>query len=162
MLLPKLMPLLPELDAQLGPTPEHPLKVKDAPLVRLAVVAVDRKLREASVDAPLVAPGALSFPGAASKGSRPATRQANCDAAQEGWQSTGLYVNPGSVVELRYPEGSVVGWSYRIGAHQDKLWHKDSWPRWPSISTTGVVTDRITSPSADCCIFKSRTQMRNQ
>jgi len=157
LLIPQLMALLPQLDAALAPTPEHPLRVKDAPLMRLAVIAMDRKLSMASPENPMVAPGALFFPGAASKGSRPTTRQANCDATQAGWQSTGLYVNPGSVVKLNYPDGAADGWSYRIGAHQDKLWHKDHWPRWPSISTTDAVTDRITSPFGGLLYFQKQS-----
>ncbi|MDA0667678.1 MAG: M60 family metallopeptidase [Planctomycetota bacterium] len=154
LLLPKLLPLLPELDAALAPTPEHPLKVKDAPLVRLSVVAVDRRLRDATPDAPMIAPGSSSFPGASPEGSRPVTRMIACDEKKLGWQSTGLYVDPGSVVKLEFPEGAESGWSYRIGAHADQLWHKDRWPRWPSVSTTGAVTSRITSPFGGLLYFQ--------
>lgn len=145
LLLPQLMALLPELDAARAPTPEHPLKVKDDPLMRLAVVALDRKLKLASPQNPMVAPGAKSFPGISAKGSVPSTRLIACQASQTGWQSTGLYVNPGSVVRLIYQQGSAEGWRYRIGAHKDELWHKERWPRWPSISRTGSVVPEITS-----------------
>ena len=156
-LLPKLMPLLPSLDAERSPTPKRPLKVNDAPLARLAVIAVDRKLRNATPDAPLLAPGAFSFPGVTPKGSQPSTSMVACDAKQSGWQSTGRYVNPGGVVNLTFPEGGELGWSYRIGAHADQLWHKDRWPRWPSVSTTGPVTERITSPFGGLLYFQKKS-----
>ncbi|MHC4380023.1 MAG: M60 family metallopeptidase, partial [Planctomycetota bacterium] len=147
-LLPRLLPLLPELEGNLLPTPSSPLSVKKHPVARLAVVARDRQLAETWPEDPyesIIAPGAEEFPGRVPEGSSTVSWQVECDAQQEGWQSTGLYVDAGSTVLLGFT-GESTGWTYRIGAHEDLIWHKDRWPRWPSVSRSGNLEHRITSP----------------
>lgn len=147
-LLPRLLPLLPELIGEFVPTPSSPLSVKRHPVARLAVVARDRQLDEPPVEGSREvrrAPGVEEFPGRVSEDAETVSWQVECDAEQEGWQSTGLYVDAGSMVLLGY-SGEAAGWSYRIGAHKDLIWHKDRWPRWPSVSRSGALAHRITSP----------------
>ena len=147
-LLPRLLPLLPKLEGEFVPTPSSPLSVKEHPVARLAVVARDRQLAESpDEDSHEVhsAPGVEAFPGRVPEGADSVGRRVYCDPEQDGWQSTGLYVDAGSQVLLGY-EGEAAGWSYRIGAHKDLIWHKDRWPRWPSVSRSGQLAHRISSP----------------
>jgi len=150
-LLPRLQPLLPPLDADTAPTPSHPLAARRHPLARLAVVAADRALNAATPEHPLTAPGVGEFPGFDPTISARIQREISFDPAQAGWQSTGCYLVPGEVLRLSLEAGSFAGWKYRIGAHADRLWHKDRWPRWPAISRTGTLDAaaeslRLTSP----------------
>ena len=88
-----------------------------------------------------VAPGADFFPGAVPEGAPRAAVQLMVSseaAARGGWISTGQYAAPGEVIRVSIA-GDVItsdakGWSVRIGAHKDLLWHKDSWSRWPEIT----------------------------
>ena len=45
-----------------------------------------------------------------------------------------MYLSPGEKLTLLVLEGDPNDWSIRIGCHKDKLWHKDSWTRWPEIT----------------------------
>jgi len=90
------------------------------------------------------APGADFFPGAVPSEAPRATHEValSKDAvAVGGWQSTGLYAAPGEVVRARVTSGNANGWSLRIGAHKDTLWHKDKWSRWPEVTLEHALTD---------------------
>jgi len=137
---------LPELDEASAPTPDSPLRAKEDAWTRLAVVALDQQLQKATADNPQVAPGAHAFPGSVPEKAQRVSQVIPFSAAQPGWQSTGLYLAPGEILRVQVLAGETKGWQYRIGAHADKLWHKDRWPRWPSVSRSGEVSANITSP----------------
>ena len=84
------------------------------------------------------APGADFFPGAVPKSARRQRVKVTVSrevAARGGWISTGRYAAPGEVVRVSMSKGATAkDWSLRIGAHKDRLWHKESWSRWPEIT----------------------------
>lgn len=146
---------LPALEDPSAPTPEHPLRVKQDAWMRLAVVAKDQELQQVNADAPQVAPGAKAFPGGVPADAARISQVVHLQAQQPGWQSTGLYLAPGEVLQLQILSGESKGWTYRVGAHADQLWHKDRWPRWPSISRRGPLESAITSPFGGLLYFEA-------
>ncbi|MBC8451515.1 MAG: hypothetical protein H8D72_02275, partial [Planctomycetes bacterium] len=118
------------------PSAGHPIPQTDAAgyLGMLLSTTTWAELDAAEVPA---APGADFFPGAVpTRAPRLATELIfPADLVQRGgWLSTGHFAAPGEVVSLRVLNGSANGWSLRIGAHRDTLWHKDTWSRWPEIT----------------------------
>lgn len=70
--------------------------------------------------------------------------------SQSAWHSTGLYAAPGDVVTVTVDEAAVnKGLNIQIGSHSDKLWHKDTWDRFPDVIRSKQVDAReikVTSP----------------
>ena len=127
---------LPELTQ--GPTPDAPLV---EPRARLAVAVrfhVERALSPSEVRA---APGIDAFPGAVPVDAPRIERRLQFSASTPGWHSTGLYVPPGEVVELRR-DGRAEGWTVRVGCHTDRVWAKERWERWPEVSRTWALGSR--------------------
>ncbi len=51
------------------------------------------------------------------------------------WISTGYYAPAGELIRISSTTAlEAEGWSLRIGAHKDKLWHKDELQRWPEVT----------------------------
>lgn len=65
------------------------------------------------------------------------------DPNVEGWQSTGMYVCPGELVNVSVVVGDPQYWTLRIGCHKDSLWHKSSWQRWPAITYTANIENEM-------------------
>ena len=137
LLLPRLRSLLPELDDRNAPSPAHPLAAREQGLLRLAVVAENRRLRESKSESGRTAPGARDFPGTVPDDAPRSVRSLRFDARVPGWHSTGLYLAPGDELRMIVHSPDPSQWRYRIGCHVDNLWHKSHWQRWPNISVTG-------------------------
>jgi len=90
------------------------------------------------------APGSEFFPGEVPRSAKRLQRDFDIDdetTERGGWISTGLYAVAGE--PLTITSKAAEGWKIRIGAHRDKLWHKDSWSRWPEITLERAIeTDR--------------------
>jgi len=127
---------LPELTQ--GPTPDTPLV---DPRARLAVAVRFHVQRALSPTEVRPAPGVDAFPGAVSADAPRLERRLQFAASTPGWHSTGLYVPPGEVVELRR-DGRAAGWTVRVGCHTDRLWSKARWERWPEVSRTWALGTR--------------------
>lgn len=154
-LLPRLSAVLPALDAASAPTPSHALKAKDHALERLAVIAFDRRLKVATAEDKLVTPGADIFPGHSGTEPSRETRSIYLDSKIPGWQSTGLYLDPGQELYFGSKGKSFRGWKVRVGAHADRLWHKDRWPRWPEASIVRSAMERVRAPAGGLVYFES-------
>jgi hypothetical protein len=147
LLLPRLAKLAEQHDAV--PTPARPLKL-DTPLPRIIAAIRLRQSQDLPAAQVRALPGADAFPGAV-PADAPRTRQAlSIDTATDGWHSTGLYAAPGQVIEVVVPASAVdVRLSVRIGAHTDRIWHLNTWRRYPEISRSWPLreqTTRIASP----------------
>jgi hypothetical protein len=82
------------------------------------------------------APGSEAFPGrlnAASTTARVKAHAVQLDAAVRGLQSTGLYLDAGTVLTIE-AGAAQSGWRVQVGCHTDRLWRKDTWKRWPEIT----------------------------
>ncbi len=119
----------------LVPTEKSPLKPADA-LDRFLLTAQVEDARLQPPDKVPAIPAAAAFPGAVPKDARPVERDLAMDAAVPGWHSTGLYVPPGTPVTLAVPAAAAAAkLTLRIGAHTDTLFHLESWPRAPEVSS---------------------------
>ena len=115
------------------PSEERPLARSDS-ISRLNVARWSRHWEDAAVEEIEAAPGAELFPGTVPADTPRATRILYIEAIVPGWTSTGAYALPGEAVSVRAKEGSLKGWSLRIGAHTDSIAHHETWKRWPSVS----------------------------
>jgi hypothetical protein len=72
------------------------------------------------------------------------------DTARPGWHSTGLYAAPGALLRVKVAKDAAVkGLRVRVGCHEDKLWHLDSWKRMPEITVSRPIDapeTRIANP----------------
>ena len=87
----------------------------------------------APADVP-AAPGHEFFPGSVAEDAERISSYVVIEGdaiVPKAWQSTGLYAPAGEVITAA---SEARGWEVRIGAHKDKLWHKDKWSRWPEIT----------------------------
>lgn len=115
------------------PTPDRPLRTKDA-LSRLYVSWWSRKWQDDAGQAVAAAPGADQFPGKVAAGAPRISRRVRFETSKAGWLSTGLYAAAGETVVVKVVAGGGSGWSLRIGPHTDSIAGKARWQRWPSIS----------------------------
>jgi hypothetical protein len=122
-----------ESDGIQGPTKQMPVKVQDVSR-RLFVTNFSSNWKDKSVDDVVAVNGSEEFPGTVDATVERVTETKKFDGKIQGWQSSGLYLCPGEIMQLNVIEGNPEGWSIRIGCHKDTLWHKDSWKRWPEIS----------------------------
>lgn len=109
------------------PSPENPL-THEKPLERLLFTLEMRRLEDTPVDKVRAHPSASGFPGKVTGAQLSPARPIL--SGLPGWQSTGLYAPPGAKITIRGGRGMTA----IIGAHTDTIWHKESWPRAPSIS----------------------------
>jgi hypothetical protein len=104
----------------------------------LGMLLATEAWKSASPQSVQAAPGADFFPGLVAESAARTSVQLTFSpeaAAKGGWISTGRYAAPGEVVRVSISsDAKASGWSLRIGAHKDRLWHKDSWSRWPEIT----------------------------
>ncbi len=129
------------LDAERSPRPSRPLERDDA-RTRLVVSAASRAWRDLAPEKVEPFAGVDEFPGAVPAGAERVTESFAFDAASRGWQSTGLYLAPGEVLELSTEAAN--GWRVRVGCHRDRLWRKDRWKRWPDVTYEAALADGIT------------------
>ena len=122
-----------ESDGMQGPTKQMPVKVQDVSR-RLFVTNFSSNWKDKSVDDVIAVNGSEEFPGTVDATVERVTETKKLDGKIQGWQSSGLYLCPGEIMQLNVIEGNPGGWSIRIGCHKDTLWHKDSWNRWPEIT----------------------------
>ncbi|MGB0953434.1 MAG: M60 family metallopeptidase [Planctomycetota bacterium] len=151
-LLPRLEKVLPKLDEDSAPKPDHALKAKEHPLERLAVIAQHRRLQASSPANPMKTPGAEVFPGVSKGAPKSFAKVLSLDPSIPGWQSTGLYLDPGKVLQVA-SDANLEGWQVRIGAHADRLWHKDRWPRWPEASVVQPLKQEVQAASGGLIYF---------
>lgn len=156
--LPRLLAVLPELKADNAPVPDRALKAKDHPLERLAVIARHQELELSNSTDARTTPGADHFPGASGADATTYAKSLYLDPTVPGWQSTGLYLDPGQVLTLGF-DGEGSGWKVRIGAHADRLWHKDRWPRWPEVSRVMPLQPQVQAPSGGLVYFEAESKM---
>ena len=137
--LPKLKALRAQPGVNTTPTAKSP--VKSDQLAARVLVSLDGRELETLPPAQLKAhPSAASFPGPVPADAKRETATVSVNPKIPGWHSTGLYAAPGEVVTVRVPASSAnAGWKIRIGAHSDRLWHLDSWKRFPDVSRSYAV-----------------------
>ena len=122
-----------ESDGMQGPTIQTPVKVQDVSR-RLFVTNFSSDWKDKQVYDVTAANGSDEYPGTVNATVPRITETKLFDEKIQGWQSTGLYLCPGEIMQINVIKGNPVGWSIRIGCHKDTLWHKDSWKRWPEIT----------------------------
>lgn len=120
---------------RLNPTPENPIKPTDS-VSRAAMTMrglLIRSVPEEEIDAN---PDAEVFPGLVPKSYPRITELVTLDLAKARWNSTGLYLSAGEIIEVTTSEqGAAAGIKIRIGAHSDSLWSlKEPWRRWPEVT----------------------------
>ena len=104
-------------------------------LGRLAVSLQARAINGLSAENSAPHPASAIFPGAVPQEAERVVETVTIDASIPDWHSTGLYAAPGESITVRAPAGMPgKGYRVRIGAHKDRVWHKDSWKRFPEIS----------------------------
>lgn len=143
--LPKLQTLTANPKISAVPTQDTPVKSTN-PAGRVIVGLQANTLRRARPEEIRAHPAAAAFPG-----SVPATadRLANVtlqlDTKVPGWHSTGFYAAPGEVISVTLPPNAAQAkLRVRIGAHQDRLWHLDTWRRFPEIAHSWPVQESTT------------------
>ena len=137
--LPKLKALRSQPGVNTAPTAKSP--VKSDQLAARVLVSLDGRELESLPPTQLKAhPSAASFPGPVPADAKRESASVSVNPRVPGWHSTGLYAAPGEVVTVRVPASSTnAGWKIRIGAHSDRLWHLDSWKRFPDVSRSYAV-----------------------
>jgi hypothetical protein len=132
--LPRLQKLLKQYSARLTPTASKPIKDTDGLLRALMALQLAQITRQKPADVK-AHPAASTFPGAVASSAKRIKTTLSLDLSTPRWHSTGLYAAPGEVITLTLTSADTrKGLSVRIGAHKDKLWHKDKWQRVPEIS----------------------------
>jgi hypothetical protein len=124
-----------------APHPGNKLNTKRHGLERLGVVLASRLWEDHGPGSLLPAPGSQHFPGAVEDLAPRLLVEEGFPANAQGWQSTGLYLAAADTLTVHVTSGSADGWSVRIGCHKDRLWHKDSWHRWPEITRQKPLID---------------------
>lgn len=104
-------------------------------------------------------PAAANFPGAVAAQAPRITATVTADLTHAGidrrysyanagdaaWRSTGLYAAPGEVITVTSPQAVVgSGVKVRIGAHDDRLWGRDTWERAPEVTRSWPITATTT------------------
>tara|TARA_R110002072_G_scaffold126377_1_gene263199 strand:- start:491 stop:2494 length:2004 start_codon:yes stop_codon:yes gene_type:complete len=127
-----LRPTLARLEAQ-GNTPipsaTAPLRAEEGLSRVLLSLQCARLARDDSGPAH---PASVEFPGPVPSLAPRLNRKLVLNG-RPGWQSTGLYAAPGVPIELS-TERAIPSLRVRIGAHTDRLYHKDAWGRAPEIT----------------------------
>lgn len=124
-----------------APHPGNKLTTKRHGKERLGVVLATRLWEDHGPGFLIPAPGSQHFPGAVDEFAQRLVAEESFDANAQGWQSTGLYLAAADTLTVTVTSGSVEGWSVRIGCHNDRIWHKDVWQRWPEITVVEPLLD---------------------
>lgn len=118
------------------------------PLSRFYVAAETKRTLAATPDKPFSSEFAAVFPGMAPRTAKPVKQQKlSIDTSRRRWHSTGLYAQPGDVIEVTVPPAVAKAQkplSVRIGCHTDRLWHKEDWKRAPEISRVFPIASTTT------------------
>lgn len=143
--LPKLRPLTSNPNIHALPTPKKPVKATNL-ASRVAVSLQANSLRRALPGQVKAHPAAGFFPG-----SVPVTAPrlndvtVNLNTVVRDWHSTGLYAAPGDSITIVVPPNAAKQkLRVRIGAHQDRLWHLDTWKRFPEITQSWPLDTTMT------------------
>ncbi len=143
-LIPKLSELAKTYPA-LIPTKKNPITTKKHPVERVLIAYEEQRLRALTPDTMIAAPAANDFPGSVPADAKDSERTLPINTAIPDWHSTGLYAAPGKKITVQIPDSFIKsGLSVRIGAHKDRVWHKDNWDRWPAISWETNLTEKTT------------------
>lgn len=125
------------------PSSKHPLRTSDV-LGRLALTLRSQESLTKPPEKIRPFPGAEIFPGIVSKDVKRVSQTVAIRRDRGAWISTGLYLNAGEVMIVRFPkEATEAGLTLRVGAHSDRLWGKASWRRHPEISRRFAVKKRV-------------------
>ena len=104
-----------------------------------------RKASGVSAEQVKAHPAAEVFPGSVGEDAKPVMQKIKINTSAAGWHigsrrrslywhSTGLYAAPGELITVTVPKDvTEKGLYVRIGAHNDRLWRKNSWARAPEI-----------------------------
>ncbi|MBT4584985.1 MAG: hypothetical protein HOC93_07905 [Phycisphaerae bacterium] len=120
-------------DGMLGPTKLSPIHVKDVKS-RLFVTNFSAQWKNLTTDEIVSASGSEDFPETVDVSVPRTTEIKQFDSSVQGWQSSGIFLCAGEVLQIHVTEGNPVSWTVQIGCHKDTLWHKDTWTRWPEIT----------------------------
>ncbi len=138
--LPQLHALRTQPGINTTPTAKTPVKAEQL-AARVLVALEGRELSRQTPAGMKAHPSAAAFPGAVPADSARESVSVTIDPRVPNWHSTGCYAAPGEVVTVRVPAAlASAGWRVRIGAHTDRLWHLDSWKRFPEISRSFPLT----------------------
>ena len=139
LLRPKLRRLRTQHADDIIPTSKDPVTMKQ-PLDRLLLTLQIEQAKSLPPGRIKAHSAAESFPWAVPADAQEVVRGLEIDTGVPGWHSTGLYARPGRVIAIEAPP-VVAGRKLRvrIGAHQDRLWGKDTWKRCPDICRTWVL-----------------------
>jgi len=145
-----------------GPTKQHPVKVKDV-RARLFVTNFSSDWKRKQADEVVAASGSELFPGIVDVSIPRVDEVLNVDASVQGWQSTGLYLCPGETLAVEVTQGIARDWNIRIGCHKDRLWHKDTWTRWPEITHVVLLQQQmnIATPWGGLVYFEAKKNAGN-
>jgi len=136
LLLPRLAALESRGDGLVTPSEKQPVSNK-RPLDRLLLTLQFERIKNLPAEQVEAHPAAEFFPGLPEAGAATVVRKVEIDTGIPGRHSTGLYAAAGSTVTVALLGNAAAGdLKLRIGAHSDKLWHKDRWPRVPEITRT--------------------------
>jgi hypothetical protein len=128
-----LRPKLARIRGKYGRKGASPLDSK-APLARLALTLQIEEMKRRPPEKVRAHRTAAVFPGRVPATARRVTRTNEVDTAIPGWHSTGLYAPPGEPITVELPRRALGrNLRLRIGAHNDRLWHKERWKRAPEI-----------------------------
>ncbi len=138
--LPQLRALRTQPGINTTPTTKTPVKAEQL-AARVLVALEGRELSRQSPAEMKAHPSAAAFPGTVPADAVRETVTVTIDPRVPNWHSTGRYAAPGEIVTVRVPAAFAgAGWRIRTGAHTDRLWHLDSWKRFPEISRSFPVT----------------------
>ena len=125
----------------LAPNPKNKFEVDEA--IRGEWKEKARRYMELPADQVTAHPGAAEFPGkVADDAPRVVKREFTFALNMPRWQSTGLYAAPGERVTVHVTaQDAKLGLSVVVGAHSDRIFARDKWPRFPVISRTFKITE---------------------
>jgi hypothetical protein len=90
-------------------------------------------------------PTSADFPGSVPADAPRVKREFTLPLNMPRWQSTGLYAAPGDRVTVEVnAEDAARGLSIVIGAHRDRIFAREKWPRFPLISRSFTITETKT------------------
>jgi len=117
----------------------------DQPLERVLIAReIDQWLRNPSIRRS-PHPAAAVFPGDVDAEVDRRWHSVLLNPSVPDWQSTGYYLPPGGVVEVRVPPVlRDAGFRVRVGAHSDRNWHHANWQRIPEITIEQELTGELT------------------
>lgn len=155
------------------PSHHDPLKPSDVESW-LAVTLQAARLRSLPAEQVEAHPAAALFPGSIPAGAERRTVTRMIDTRIPDWHSTGMYAAPGDVVRVEIPPAAVpAGLKVRVGCHQDTLWHRDEWRRFPEVTVEASLTQPETGIASafggliylvvprDCQAGQIRVQIHN-